>query len=200
MATLHSTGAPAQNGDQALEKRSDALIAALFRTSTSMRRSPSPRMTRLITVHGPAASRGPSRLRLSASAEPDRRFKTRWPRGRCMCRAMSHMMSWALVPSMCLQDATWYLHGANFYYRIWDRDPSVLTLKRTGSARAHAHDTFHAPEPLAIWPQRPAGAHAKAITEERDEAESCAAAETCRVDGDDLSLSRGPRTYAYPWA
>lgn len=30
----------------------------------------------------------------------------------------------------------------------------VLTLKRTGSARAHAHDTIHAPEPLAIWPQR----------------------------------------------
>ena len=41
----------------------------------------------------------------------------------------------------------------------------VLTLKRTGSARAHAHDTIHAPEPLAIWPQRPAGAHAKAITD-----------------------------------
>ena len=33
----------------------------------------------------------------------------------------------------------------------------VLTLKRTGSARAHAHDTNHASEPLAIWPQRPAG-------------------------------------------
>jgi len=29
----------------------------------------------------------------------------------------------------------------------------VLTLKRTGSARAHAHDTIHAPEPLAIWPE-----------------------------------------------
>ena len=43
----------------------------------------------------------------------------------------------------------------------------VLTLKRTGSARAHAHDTIHAPEPLAthLATEAPAGAHAKAITD-----------------------------------
>ena len=193
MATLHSTGAPAQNGDQALEKRSDALIAALFRTSTSMRRSP--RMTRLITVHGPAASRGPSRLRLSASAF--NRIDALNPAGRAVgaCAVRMSCSRAEYVECAC------NLHEEDDEFLFWDRGViRVLTLKRTGSARAHAHDTFHAPEPLAIWPQRPAGAHAKAITEERDEAESCAAAETCRVDGDDLSLSRGPRTYAYPWA
>ena len=80
-------------------------------------------------------------MRLSASAEPARRFThTRWRLGP---GAGPHV-------GACRDVGNEF--GMKFGSVI-----RVLTLKRTGSARAHAHDTIRAPEPLAIWPQRPAG-------------------------------------------